>query len=409
MSRKIFRRRFVQSTLILSTVLVAPPFAHESRGADGNGISRAQAVQRPATVDCNKIKAPARIRSSFPSASTALAQVGAPLKLNDESAPSLLTAGVWSPAGDSIAFVAPTDKIQALKGDATPTVAGEANTGPARAVGVSVNEIWVYHFQNRQWNKLADDGARPRFSRDGKRLFYLSSSKGARAVDMATLADESLGVPEAGDPDKRFLTEILSDGSVLSPGRSGGALKQAGASRPSWASIELAPQDEVRIAPSEKRMAVLYNASEKNPNSAVVVYDKAGTSTTVLKNCPGSALHLAWSQDENSLVYPMRATGQPEVWESSLQGGPPRPRVRLQPSERIGALSLSPDNEYVAFSQTSHTGREGIWIANKNGMQRVASGLLGQWSSQGDRILYAVRRSGGGFDWYVVPVTLKGK
>jgi hypothetical protein len=42
-------------------------------------------------------------------------------------------------------------------------------------------------------------------------------------------------------------------------------------------------------------------------------------------------------------------------------------------------------------------------------MQRVASGMLGQWSLAGDRILYAVRRPAGGFDWYVVPVTLKSQ
>ena len=82
-------------------------------------------------------------------------------------------------------------------------------------MGVSVNEIWTYHFPTRQWAKVTEDGARPRFSRDGKHLFYLSSSRGARAVDMATMADEPLGAPEVGDPNQRFQTEVLSDGSVL--------------------------------------------------------------------------------------------------------------------------------------------------------------------------------------------------
>jgi Tol biopolymer transport system component len=340
---------------------------------------------------------------------TSLAQVGAPLKLNDESAPSILTAGVWSPAGDSIAFVSPTKRIQALRSDEASAIVSDPANAPARAVGVSVNEIWVYHLQQEKWSKISDDGGRPRFSNDGKRLFYLSSSKGARAVDMTTLADESLGAPDAGDPNKRFSTEILSDGSVLSPDQPHGVLKQVGALETSWAAIELAPQDEVRIAPNEQRIAVIYNASEKSTESAVVVYDKAGQATTVFKNCPDAALHMAWSQDGNSLVYAIRATGQPEVWESKLSAASrPTVRLRLTPTQRIGALSLSPDNKSIAFSQTGHTGREGIWIANKSGMQRIATGLLGNWSPQGDQILYAVRRSGGGFDWYVVPVKLPG-
>lgn len=409
MGSKSFTSRFIQSSLILTSVLVAPPFAHESRGAENPVVSRAAAVGRPAAVDCTKIKARTKSRKSSPRVNNSLARIGTPVKLNDDNAPSLLTAGVWSPTGDSIAFVAPTERIQPLKKDAAATAAGEAGDGPAKAVGVSVNEVWVYHFQQQKWSMITDDGARPRFSRDGKRLFYLSSSKGARAVDMATMADEALSAPDAGDPNQRFHTEILSDGSVLSPGQQDGILKQVGTLESSWASIELAPQDEVRISPNEQRLAVIYNADHKNPESAVVVYDKAGTATTVLKNCPDSALHLTWSQDGNSLVYSMRATGQPEVWESKLSGGSPTARVRLHPSEGLGALSLSPDNEYVAFAQTGHTGREGIWIANKGGMQRVASGLLGQWSAQGDRLLYAIRRPGGEFDWYVVPVTLQGK
>jgi dipeptidyl aminopeptidase/acylaminoacyl peptidase len=405
--RSLKSSRLVRLSLILSAAIIAPPFTQEIQGAESKIIARAEAVQRPAIVDCNRIKAPAKSRPTLPRrASDSLGQVGAPIKLNDESAPSQLTAGVWSPNGDSIAFVAPTGRFNPLKIDE----ADKRNSGnaPTRAIARSINEIWVYHFPDKKWNKVADDGARPRFSEDGKRLLYVSS-QGARAIDMATLADEALGTPEAGDPHKRFQIEVLSDGSVLLPGQSDGVLKQKGTLHSSWAAIELAPDDEIRIAPNEERIAVIYNANEKNPTSALVVYDKAGTATTVLKNCPGSMVHLAWSQDGESVLYPMRATGQPEVWETRLSGGAPQARVRLQSSERIGALSLSPDNRYVTFSQTSYTDKEWIWIANGSERQRIASGLLGDWSRQGDRILYAVRRSGGGLDWYVVPVRLQGQ
>ena len=400
-------RQCVQFILVLLILFAAPAFAAE-RGGKGKVIARAQALQGTAAVDCNKITARTKSRPSAPRTSESLAEVGAPVKLNDESTPAL-TAGVWSPNGDSIAFVAPTNRVQALKGEAVTALAGDPNHAPSRAVGVSVNEIWLYQFHNKAWSRVSADGAVPRFSKDGKRLLYLSSSKGARAVDMETLADEPLGASEAGDPNHRFQTALLSDGSVLSPGPSGGVLRQVVGNESAWASIELAPQDEIRIAPNEQRIAVIYNAGEKNPGSAVVVYDRAGTATTVLKNCPASALHLTWSQDGKSLAYAMRAAGQPEVWQSNLSGGPPQTRVRLQSSEGIGALSLSPDNEFVAFAQTSHTGKESIWIASKAGRQRIASGLLGQWSFQGDRLLYAARLPGGGFDWYVVPVTLRNQ
>lgn len=406
MSSRSPRSKLVPSVLILSALFAAPQFVPESRGADEKIVARAAAVGRPAVVDCSKIKLRAETRPSSPRVSDSLAQVGTAIKLNDEHTPSL-TNGVWSPTGDSIAFVAPTDRILPLKSGAVSVLAGDPNQAPSRAVAVSVNEIWLYQFTANRWSKITDDGARPSFSKDGKRLLYLSSTKGARAVDMETLADEALGAPEAGDPNRRFQTALLSDGSVLASGESGGPLRHVVGSGSAWSSIELAPQDEIRISPNEESMAVIYNASVENPTSAVVVYDKSGKATTLLKNCPASALHLAWSQDGRSLAYPMRATGQSEVWVSSLDGGPPQTKVRLQPTEGIGALSLSPDGNSIAFSHTSHKGKEAIWISNQKGMQRVASGFLGQLSLQGDRLLYAVRRSGGGFDWYVVPVELQ--
>lgn len=408
MRSRSFRSRFLQLSLVLTTVVVAPSIAQESRAADNQVIARAEAVRRPATVDCRKIKAPKKSRQSRPRVTDSLVQVGAPLKLNNEGAPDILTAGVWSPSGDSIAFVAFSGRwVQMNQAEDSATQA-DTQDAPTRAVARSVNEIWLYQFQDKAWNKVTDDGARPRFSKDGKRLFYLSG-EGARAVNLATMAEESLGVPQAGDPHKRFQTEILSDGTVLSTGESDNVLKQRNALSSTWASMELAPNDEVRVAPDEQHIAVLYNATEDNPNSALVVYDRAGTATTVLKNCPVPAIYSTWSQDGNSLIYPMTAAGQPEVWETKLSGGSPLTRVRLQPSERINDVSLSSDNEYVAFSQISHSGRGWIWIANDKGMQRVTAGVLGKWSLQGDRILYATMRAQGEFDWYVVPVTVQSK
>jgi Tol biopolymer transport system component len=393
-------------TLIVSAVLIAPPLVKESRG-EGKASTRSEALKRTATIDCLKIEAPQRPRRSVPKVTDSLAKVGTPIKLNDQSAPEVLTAGVWSPSGDSIAFVAPTgqymsmNEAEAIKSESDP--ANAPSVGTAR----SVNAIWLYSLQDKKWSMVTEDGARPRFSNDGKRLLYMSSH-GARAVDLASMAEESLGAPEAGDPHKRFHTEVLSDGTVLSTG-SENLLKQWGTTKSSWASIELAPNDEVRIAPNEEHIAVLYNATEGNPNSALVVYDKAGKARSVLKNCPVAAIYSTWSQEGDSLVYPMTANGQPEVWESRLDGGAPSTRVRLQPTQSINELSLSPGNEYVAFSQIEESGRGGVWIANKRGMQRVASGILATWSPKGNRILYAVMRSQGEFDWYVVPVRLKIK
>ena len=373
-------REWRSFVLVFAAVLSLPIVAREAQGAEGKVILRIEALKRPATVDCSKITARSTPGRSFPRATDSLARVGEPIKLNEEDAPSSLTGGVWSPAGDSIAFVAPTDRAHALNRE-------PRRDGKPVPAALSANEIWLYQFSEKKWAKITDDGARPRFSKDGKRLLYLSPSKGARSVDLETFADESLSGPEIGDPNRQFQTLVLDDGSVLSPERSGKFLKHTATLGSSWPSIELGPEDEVRMSPDGERVAVYYNAG-----SAVVVYDKAGNATTVLKNCPGAAAHLTWSPDGKSVVYPMRATGQSEVWISNLRGGKPETRLRLQPSEDIGVVSLSPQNKFVAFSHAGPKERESIWIASKTGRQRVAAGgLIGNWSLQGDRLLYAVR------------------
>lgn len=407
MSRSL-RRKLVH-TVIVSAVLIAPPLVSESQGTENVISARDEVVKRSAAVDCYKIKAPQKSRRSFPRLTNSLVKVGTPVKLNDESAPDILTAGVWSPAGDAIAFVAPTGEYLKMNEAEAAKAESDPASAPTLAVARSVNAVWVYNFQGKKWNMAAEDGARPRFSKDGKRLLYLSS-KGAKAMDLETMTELELGVPEAGDPHKRFHAEVMSDGAVLSTGPTDNLLKQRGNTVKSsaWAAIELAPNDEVRIAPDEKRIAVIYNATESTPSSALVVYDQDGKATPVLKNCPVPAVYATWSQDGGSLIYPLRATGQPEVWETRLSGGLPQMRVRLQPNEEINDVSLSPDGKYVAFSQVSHTGKAWIWIANEKGMQRIVPGTIAKWSSQGDRLLYAVQRAPGEFDWYVVPVTFVG-
>lgn len=386
-------RDWCGSVVVLTAVLSLPVFAHEAYGAEEKIILRTEALRRPAAVDCSEITARPTPGRSFPRATDSLVRVGAPIQLNAEDAPTSLTGGVWSPSGDSVAFVAPTERAHALNRE-------PSRDGRPVPAALSVNEIWLYQFADKKWSKITGDGARPRFSRDGKRLLYISPSKGARSVDLETFADESVSGPEIGDPNRQFQTLVLDDGSVLSPERSGKILRHTATLDSSWPSIELAPDDEVRMSPDGERIAVYYNSE-----SAVVVYDRAGNATTVLKNCPGAAAHLTWSPDGKSVAYPMRATGQSEVWISNLRGGKPETRLRLQPLEDIGVVSLSPQNKFVAFSHAGPREREAIWIASKTGRQRVAAGgLIGSWSLQGDRLLYAVRRPGGGLDWYVVSV-----
>lgn len=346
--------RNLAHSLIISAVFISPSFAEESRG-EGKIFRRSEAVKRPAAVDCFKIKAHQKPRRARPKVTNSLVKVGTPIKLNDQSAPEVVTAGVWSPSGDSIAFVAPTGEYVPLNEAEALKAEGDPANSPSVGIARSVNSIWLYSFPDAKWSMVAEDGARPRFSKDGKRLLYISSD-GARAVDLFTMTDESLGSPEAGDPHKRFHTEVLSDGSVLSTGAEN-LLRQWGASKSVWARIELAPNDEVHISPDEEHIAVFYSVTENNPNSALVVYNKAGDSTTVLKNCPVSSIYATWSPDGSSLIYPMTAKGQPEVWESRLDGGAPSTRLRLQTPRSINELSLSPDNEYVTLSQIERSGR----------------------------------------------------
>src|SRR4051812_22550572 len=95
-------RRFV---LTIGAVLTVPVL---SRADQNKVIMRVEALRHPAIVDCGQIKARSKPGRSFPRVTDSLVRVGEPIKLNDESAPASLTGGVWSPSGDSIAFVAPT-------------------------------------------------------------------------------------------------------------------------------------------------------------------------------------------------------------------------------------------------------------------------------------------------------------
>lgn len=312
------------------------------------------------------------------------------LELRNDTALSIdgkaFTAAVWSPRADALVFVAPTEQIRALPSDTSALAQGSSHV-----VGVSVNELWYYNLHRHVWRRITDDGASPRFSTDGRLVYFLSGAN-LMAFDIYKL---SVAPVNRKIPDTRpslLLSRPLSDGTLFAP--SDTQRFSLTSPKPRLLQLDLRETDHVSISPANDVIAVSYTGSEKIPPVTTVI-SQDGAIRPLLRNCPYSATQLSWSRGGEIIAYPL--SGREPVIHLVDRTTNARSVISLPGGGRISSLSLSPDS-FIAFAQDggSNTSDISIYVITRDGrrIQRLTEGMMPQWSPDGRYIVYASVASG---------------
>jgi Tol biopolymer transport system component len=312
---------------------------------------------------------------------------------------------VWSPKGDSMVFVAPTDDYrEILNHDALPS---DEDT---QLVAVSKNELTLYSPASHTWEKITSDGGRPKWSNNGQNIYYLAGAD-LMKFDLAAKAATPAGLSAPNTGVGLLLSQPLPDGSLLAPRQSHDPLDVLGGKAPDWRQISVTENDHVVLSPQGDQIAVAYGANTWKGQftpAVTVIHHANGKTTSLLKNCQFSATEMVWSLDGNHVAYPVHAEHS-EIRIFDVQSGQTQVLIRLETDDLLSGLSWSPDGKYLAFTLgDDRTTPRSIWLVSTDGtvQQRlVEGGLLPNWSPDGKRILYARPDARQLLEWHLLEVS----
>jgi len=312
---------------------------------------------------------------------------------------------VWSPHGDALAFVAPTDGHRdILDDDALPS------DEQVRLVAVSKNELMLYWPAWGTWEQITPDGARPMWSADGQGIYYMAGTDLMRFdLDTKTTRYTGMSVPHTSVG--LLFSQPLLDGRLFAPRQPHAPLEIQGGQTPATLSqIGIAESDHVLLSPRADQAIVAYGANTWKGQFApavTVLYRSNGRVTPMMRNCQYSAIEMVWSPDGGQIAYPVHAE-RSEIRIYDVTSGQARTLVRLDSIDLLSGLSWSPDGKYLAFTQgDDRSTPRSIWVVSTDGAMRqrlVEGGLLPNWSPDGQHILYARPGNGRLLDWYLLKV-----
>ncbi len=308
-----------------------------------------------------------------------------------------LSAAAWSPEGDAILFVMPTDSLR--------RVSGARQGSGAALIGVSVNQLWLLDLETHEWLLISNDGSSPRFSADGERIFYISGVA-LKSYNLRDRSTQTLTGEATSSAVGLVASQPLRDGSLLAPQKTHDVVQVLGTTTNSWKPLQLLETDRLFPSPDDRFLAVSYSASEEGAEPSLVrVYAANGEATTVLRDCPYSATQLSWSPDGSLLAYPTLGSSQTV---NIFDLGEGTQRVVLDTTEPglISGITWSPDSMFLAFAHGDH--REAlpiVWVleASGSGRQPIGQGILPSWSPKGDQILVAIPgENGAPLAWAII-------
>ncbi len=302
------------------------------------------------------------------------------------------TAAVWSPTGDAVVFVAPTNEIRQLEG------ARLADPSVERPFAVSKNELWFYGIEDHTWTRITEDGSSPVFSEDGETLYFMSGAEHI-VMDTRDFRWAPTGLESPVTDAVLFFAQPTARGLVVSPERIAEPVKVLGTASKAMGA-RLAFSDTFVASPDGRSLLVSYSADGDTPPFSVL-HRADGSVLPLFKNCPYSGHQLAWNPSREIVAYPVLGP-RSEIRVKDTASGAERAVLGLDQADKIHGLSLSADGEYLAFSQGDHregSSRLGVLALDGSGMQWLTEGLMAQWSPDGSRLLYAVIGASTRLEW----------
>jgi serine/threonine protein kinase len=251
----------------------------------------------------------------------------------------------------------------------------------------------------------------PTWSRDGRKVFYVSNRGGSMDLWQQAVADDGrpVGEPLAVTQGLGIRTATFSpDGKRLAysrGGRVGNVWRVPVLSdRPAtWADAKQVTSEHayiefVDLSPDGTQLAI---SSDRRGNQDLWVLPTAGGEMTPLTTDPAPDWNPRWSPDGREIAFYAFRSGNRDIWVMPSGGGPAR-QLTSHPAQDTSP-TWSPDGHEIAFS-SRRTGGGGSWIADAKGgdARFVTTGGTVEWSPDGHSLvverqdgLYRVAKDGG--------------
>jgi Tol biopolymer transport system component len=251
----------------------------------------------------------------------------------------------------------------------------------------------------------------PRWSTDGRRVFYVSNRGGSLDLWQQAITAEGapLGEPLAVTQGLGIRSAAFSaDGTKLAYARGGKVGNVWRAPIPSdrpitWADAtqitsERAYIEFVDVSPDGTTLAV---SSDRRGNQDIYLLPATGGALTPLTTDPTPDWNPRWSPDGRQIAFYAYRSGNRDIWVMPSRGGPAR-QLTSQPGQEW-YQSWSPDGREIVF-HSDMTRAISIVAANGGEPRPVATtgDALAEWSPDGrwilflkDTTLYRVAKEGG--------------
>lgn len=321
------------------------------------------------------------------------------------------TYGVFSPAGDRIAYV---------RGYESPSRRGYR--------GSANNEIWLCKSDGSENKRLTDfpgDDSSPCFTADGSAIVFVSDRSGSKNLWRTRLSDgrtEQLTHHAAGDVRR---ARISRDGRAVCYEFDGGVwvlrLDRPG-ERPAEARVTARIDDktnptvkltmtagasEMEVSPDNRQIALVLRGE-------VFVMPAEGGAPNRITEHAGNDHDVVWSPDGKRLVFVSDRDGLDQLYVAE-SADPRRPelfRSRKIKQTRLSASAepehgpqFSPDGKHILFMRA----HDGLWLmdsAGKNARQLAKGARIYEaaWSPDSKWIAYVASDADYGTDVYVTTV-----
>jgi eukaryotic-like serine/threonine-protein kinase len=280
--------------------------------------------------------------------------------------------------------------------------------------GTEVTRLWTIPASGGAPVALTDGRTNvrsPTWSRDGRKVFYISNRGGSMDLWQQVVADDGrpIGEPLAVTNGLGIRSAAFSpDGKHLAYARGAWVANvfrvPVLADRPAtWANAQQVTSERayiefVDVSPDGALLAV---SSDRHGNQDLWLLPSAGGEMTQLTTDLTPDWNPRWSPDGREIAFYGYRSGNRDIWVMPSRGGPAR-QLTSNPA-RDSNPTWSPDGHEIAF-QSGRAQGSGIWIVDAKGSDArfVTANDPAEWSPDGHGFvvvrqekLYRVAKDGG--------------